>query len=332
MQKLLAITILLFIILQSQAQFLHADYKKAEALKYRPVLVALFDMEEEAGTYCDSIHMAWYNEKIREIFSQHWTLSDSIIFMKSRRVASIIASKSHDYVIFSAGPSREGQQSSNDVFWFPSFTFMLYLSEDGKRFDSRMVDRGLYSYPLVPDMEMTGQLFRGKYIFKLSFTGLSLSESDLVFALQQFNESILTALAKKKPKGGIYAKKVPKEISSRLKSITLLLPDNLDPEGITEELVSKYYKHPFRIATQEDIEKAISSRAENTAYIHYLWSDQQRMFVGMVIDAQSGELLAVMGPGVARLHEAGCPDPGSSYRSQIRIKTKKLKNLSKLVK
>ena len=332
MQKLLTITILLFITLQSHAQFLHADHKKAEALKYRPLLVALFDMEEEAGTYCDSIHMAWYNEKIREIFSQHWTLSDSIIFMRSRRVASFIAAKSHDYVIFSAGPSREGQQSSNDIFWFPSFTFMLYLSEDGKRFDSRMVDRGLYSSPLVPDMEMTGQLFRGKYIFKLSFAGLSLSENDLIFALHQFDENIHAALAEKKPKGGIYAKKIPKEISSMLKSVTLLVPDNLDSEGITKELVSKYYKHPFRIATQEDIENAISSKAENTAYIHYLWSDHQRMFLGTVIDAQSGELLAVMGPGVARLNKAGCPKPGSSYRSQIRIKIKKLKNLSKLVK
>jgi len=332
MYKSLTIIILFFITLQSQAQFLHADHKKADALKYRPVLVALFDMEEEAGTYCDSIHMAWYNEKIREIFRQHWSLSDSIIFMKSRRVASIIVSRSRDYVIFSAGPSREGQQSSNDIFWFPSFTFMLYLSEDGRRFNSRMVDRGLYSYPLVPDMEMTGQLFRGKYIFKLSFADLSLSESDLVFALQQFDESILTALAEKKPKGGIYAKRIPKEISSRLKSAVLLVPDNLDPEGVTEELVSKYYEHPFRIATQEDIEDAVSSKAENTAYIHYLWSDHQRMFLGMVIDAQSGEVLAVMGPGVALLNKHGCPEPGSSYRSQIRIKIKKLKNLSRLVK
>ncbi|MCK4569178.1 MAG: hypothetical protein KAT76_02750 [Bacteroidales bacterium] len=332
MQKLITITIFLLIALQSHAQFLRADYKKAEELRYRPVIVALFDMEEEAGTYCDSIHMAWYNEKIREIFTQHWTLSDSIVFMKSRRVASIIASKSHDYVIFSAGPSREGQQSSSEVFWFPSFTFMLYLSEDGKRFDSRMVDRSLYSSPLMPDMEMTGQLFRGKYIFKLSFAGLSLSENDLVFALNQFCSKINSALPEKKSKGGIYAKKIPKVVSATLKSKTLLIPYDLDPEGIDDNTVAKYYKHPFRIATQEEIENAISSKAENTAYLHYLWSDQQRMFTVAVIDAQSGDLLAVPGPGVARLNKADCQDPGSSYRKLIRIKIKKLKNLSRLIK
>lgn len=332
MQKLTTITIFLLIVFQSHAQFLRADYKKAEELRHRPLIVALFDMEEEAGTYCDSIHMAWYNEKIRDIFTQHWVLSDSIIFMKSRRVASIIASKSHDYVIFSAGPSREGQQSSSEVFWFPSFTFMLYLSEDGRRFDSRMVDRSLYSFPLAPDMEMTGQLFRGKYIFKLSFAGLSLSENDLVFAITQFSSKISSALPKKKSKGGIYAKRIPKVVSSTLKSKTLLIPDDLDPEGIDDDVVAKYYKHPFRVATQEDIENAISLKAENTAYLHYLWSDYQRMFTGAVIDAQSGELLAVLGSGIARLNKGGCQDPGSSYRSMIRIKIKKLKRLSKLVK
>ena len=202
MRNLFILTLLLLIAGQSYAQFLRADHKKAIELKHRPLIVAVFDMEEEAGNYCDSIHMAWYNNHIREIFKKHWTLSDSIIFMRSKRVASILASKSQNYVIFSAGPSREGQQSSGDIFWFPSFTFMLYLSEDGKRFDSKMVDRGLYSEPLVPDMEMTGQLFRGKYIFKLSFAELALSENDLVFTLRQFNARINDALKEKKPKSG----------------------------------------------------------------------------------------------------------------------------------
>ena len=312
---------------QSYAQFLRADYKKAIELKHRPLIVALFDMEEEAGTYCDSIHMAWYNYHIREIFRNHWTLSDSIIFMRSKRVASILASKSQDYVIFSAGPSREGQQSSGDIFWFPSFTFMLYLSEDGKRFDSKMVDRGLYSEPLVPDMEMTGQLFRGKYIFKLSFAELALSENDLVFTLLQFNTRINEALKEKKPKSGIYAKKIPKEVSAILKGKTLLIPNNLDPEGTDEKIIGKYYNHPFRIATQEEIKEAISAGDKNTAYLHYLWSDHERMFQGVVINAENSEVLQVFKVGAIKFSSKDCPPVGSSYRDHIMMKVKRLKGL-----
>ncbi len=327
MRNLIVFSVLLLLAVQSNAQFLRADYKKAAELKHRPLIVALFDMEDEAGNHCDSIHMAWYNDHIREIFHQYWTLSDSIIFMRSRRVASILASKSQDYVIFSAGPSREGQQSSGDIFWFPSFTFMLYLSEDGKRFDSKMVDRGLYSEPLVPDMEMTGQLFRGKYIFKLSFADLALSENDLIFTIKQFNARINEALLEKKSSNGIYAKKIPKEVSATLKEKTLLVPDNLDPKGINDKIISKYYKHPFRIATQEQIESAITSGSKNTAYLHYLWSDHERAFQGMVIDTQTNEVLQVIKVGVAKFSSRGCPPVGISYRSLITMKATRLKSL-----
>ncbi len=332
MRKFIISLLLFFLIYQANSQFIRADYKKAMELVKRPLIVALFDMEEEAGNLCDSMHMAWYNENIKEIFREHWTLSDSIIFMRSRRVASILRSKSDDYVVFSAGPSREGQQSSGDIFWFPSFTFMLYLSEDGRKFDSRMVDRSLYESPLVPDMEMTGQLFRGKYIFKLSFSSLALSKNDLLFAINTFQNSIEQSLSEQKASGGIYAKKVPKYISASLSQKTLLIPVDLDREGIDKEAVARYYKHPFKMATHEQIEKARSERTENTAYLHYLWSDQERMFLGNVIDAQSGQILAVLGPGVARMNQADCMDPGTSYRELMRVKTKKLKSLSKLAK
>ncbi|NQT78122.1 MAG: hypothetical protein HQ565_10430 [Bacteroidetes bacterium] len=327
MRKLFIISIFFLIALQSYAQFIRADHKKAELLNKRPLIVALFDAGEEAGSLCDSLHMVWYNETIRKIFPQYWTLSDSIIFMGGRRVASVIASKSHDYVIFSAGPSREGQQSSGDIFWFPSFTFMLYLSEDGRRFDSKMVDRSLYSSPLMPDMEMTGQLFRGQYIFKLSFSGLALSENDLIFTIKTFVNKIEKALLNKSPKGGIYAKRIPKENSSTLKDKILLIPEDLVPEGIDRELAGRYYKHPFRIATQEEIEAAISSNTENTAYLHYLWSDRERMYLGTVIDAHSGELLGILGPGAARIKKPDCLPPGTSTRTLLRMKAKKLKEV-----
>lgn len=327
MRRAVLLFILCFFVGQAYSQFVRADYKKAAALKNRPLIVALFDLEEEPGTYCDSLHMAWYNSHIKEIFEAHWTLSDSIIYMRSKRVAKFIAIKSHDYVIFSVGPSREGQQSSGDVFWFPSYTFMMYLSEDGKKFESKMVDRGLYSEPLVPDMEMTGQLFRGKYIFKLSMADVCISKNDIVFALHQFNDKIREALRDKKPKGDIYGRKIPKEISITLKDKTLLLPEMLEEEKLSEEKIKRYYKHPFKILPQEEINAAIATNTANTVYLHYLWSDHERMFQGMLIDAENHVVLSVFRPGHIIFKSEKCPPAGTSYRERIQLSAKRLKSI-----
>ncbi len=328
MRKYFVLASLLLFTLQSHGQFLRGDHKKAIAIEHRPLAVALFDLAE-AENECDSIYMNWYNETIKEVLPKYWTLNDSIIFKRKSWIRSVIASKSYDYAIFSARPTREGQQSSNEINWFKSFTFMLFLSEDGRRLSADIVDR---NSPIIPDTDMSGQLLRGRYIFKLSFNNASLSENDLVFALKQFEDKVGLAILDKKPRGGIYAKKIPKAVSSALKNKTLLIPDDLDPEGIDKDVVSKYYDHPFRIATQQEIESAISSGAENTAYLHYLWSDHERMFLGAVIDTQSGQLLAVMTPGSARLTKFDCLPAGVSYRNQLQMKVKKLKGLSRAIK
>ena len=135
------------------------------------------------------------------------------------------------------------------------------------------------------------------------------------------------ALLDKSPKGGIYAKKIPKENSAKLKDKILLIPDDLVPEGIDSDLAGRYYKHPFRIATQEEIEVVISLHTENTAYLHYLWSDRERMYVGTVIDAHSGELMGTLGPGAARIKKPDCLPPGTSTRTLLRMKAKKLKEI-----
>ncbi len=328
MTRYLIILILLISTVQSQAQFLRADYKKAELIYHRPLAVALLDLED-ARDECDSLRVMWFNETIREVMPGYWTLNDSVIFMEKRLLTSIIGSKSPEYAVFSAKPSQEGQQSSNDIFWSRSYTFMLFLSEDGRRLDPDLVDR---NSPIIPDTDNGGQLLRGRYIFKLSFADHGLSTEDLIFAIGQIDDKVNLALEKRYSKKGVYAQKIPKGISASLQNITLLIPNDLDPEGIDEKIVSRYYEHPFRIASQDEITAAIKNKEENTAYIHYMWSDQERMFLGSVIGTQNGSLLAVLKPGSVKVEKADCLPSGISYRTILRMKAKKLKGLSRLVK
>jgi len=328
MKRTIYITVLILIALQSQAQFLRADYKKAEITYHRPLIVALLDLSDAVNA-CDSLHMNRYNEMVREIVPKYWTLNDSIIFMEKRMLTSIIGSRSPEYAVLKGQPSLEGQQSSNDIYWSRSFTIMLFLSEDGQRLDPEMVDR---NSPLIPDTDMGGQLLRGRYIFKLSFVNYQLSTGDLIFVVSQFNNSVNLALERRYSKKGVYAQKVPKGITYILKSKTLLIPDNLYEEGVDENIIAKYYDHPFRIASQEEIANAILIQEENMAYIHYLWSDAERMFLGNVIDTKSGELMAVLKSNVVKLEKTECLDIDIAYRTLIRMQPKRLKSLSRMVK
>lgn len=326
-KKFVLIITLFLIALQSYSQFIRADYKKAELIYHRPVVVPMFDLAEAVDA-CDSTHMIWFNETMRELMPQYWELNDSVIFMERKMLASIIGSKSPEYAVFSARRSKEGQQSSNDIFWYDSFTFMLFLSEDGIRLDPDMVDR---NSPIIPDMETGGQLLRGRYIFKLSFADMRLSKQDIIFAIRQFNDRVKLALEKKYSKKGLYAQKIPKGITATLQHKTLLLPDDLDSDGTDRKTIEKYYKYPFKLAGQEEIEAARTSEAENTAYLHYIWSDKERMFLGTVIDTRTGELLAVFKPNTVKLEHGDCLPDGISNRTLIRMKAKKLKSLSNAI-
>jgi len=294
---------------------------------HRPVVFSPFELSDSEDD-CEFILMAWLNKTMQEVMPEYWKLNDSIIFMERRMLSSIIGSKSPEYAVFSARSSQEGQQSSNDIFWSRSFTFMLFLSEDGMRLDPKLVDR---NSPLIPDTEDGGQLLRGRYIFKLSFADMRLSKNDIIFAIKQFNDKVELALERRYSKKGVYAQKIPRQVTSALKEKTLLLPLDLDPEGISKELVEKYYKHPFQIMSQEQIEDEISSASENKAYLHYIWSDHERMFLATIIDMHTGELLAVMKPGSVKLSHTDCLSAGTSYRTLIRMKAKKLKSLSRMI-
>jgi hypothetical protein len=327
-KRYILIVALLLIAQQSFSQLIRADYKKAELIYHRPVVVPIYDLTDAADA-CESAQMSWFNEAMRELMPEYWALNDSVIFMEKRMLTSIIGSKSPEYVVFSARKTREGQQSSNDIYWYDSFTFMLFLSEDGRRLDPVMVDR---NSPIIPDTESGGQLLRGRYIFKLSFADMHLSKSDIIFAIRQFNDRVTEALEKKYSKKGLYASKIPRELTASLKEKTLLLPTDLDPDGTDMETISRYYRHPFRLLSQEEIEAARLSGQENTAFLHYIWSDSERMFLGTIIDTHTGELLAVLKPNAVQLEQSNCLPAGTSNRTMIRMKAKRLKSLSRAIK
>ena len=121
-------------------------------------------------------------------------------------------------------------------------------------------------------------------------------------------------------------------MTASMKNKTLLIPDNIFFEDMDVVEIGKLYKYPFRLSSQEKIQSAISSAEENTAYLHYFWSDQDRMFLGGVIDTHNGNILATLKPRAVSLEDIECLQAGTSYRTLIRMKSSQLKRLSRAIK
>ena len=134
-------------------------------------------------------------------------------------------------------------------------------------------------------------------------------------------------MQKKYPKGGIYAKKPDKKRTTLLKERVLLIPDDIDSAGINAGDIDRYYKHPYKLASQEEISKAIGAGEKGKAYIHYLWSDHVRMYQAFIIDTETGLVLNTFRPGQVNFKKENCIPAGVSYRSRINFKLKHLKRL-----
>jgi hypothetical protein len=159
-----------------------------------------------------------------------------------------------------------------------------------------------------------------------------LSTSDLIFVIRQFNYKVQEALDKRYSKKGLYGEKVPAELTSSLKNKTLLIPKGMFEEETDSVEIAKRYEYPFRLCSHEEIQTAISSDVANMAYFHYFWSDQERMFLGGVIDTHSSNILAMLRPRSVTLKDSDCLPAGTSYQNLIHLKSSQLKRLSRMIK
>jgi hypothetical protein len=152
-----------------------------------------------------------------------------------------------------------------------------------------------------------------------------ISENDLIFVITQFGNQISEARKVQKTRGGIYARRLADDVKEKLKTKTLLIPVGMDPEVESEQDITRYYSFPFRLASQEDIKRIIAEENTDYAYLHYLWSDHQRMFQAFVIDAATKEVLSVFKAGSIEIDLENCLSVGTSYREKFTFNAKRLK-------
>jgi hypothetical protein len=284
------------------------------------------DGEEAVDNYVSNIDN--YNRLVKESFPKYWKTTP-FEFKTKEETDDIVKSGDKKYAVFSAGWRAEKRKQGTDMYIeFEVYCFTIYLAEKAKKRDK------YYS-----DNQGSMNITRGPHVFKLSLASKPVSEADFKFIIQQFQLHTEKATTIGKT-GGIWktAFFIP-DISFKAKKILkekkLSIPKDYIDFGEPE--IKEVYKHPFELTASEKEEQLILDDSIEYAYINYVWSEKQQYWAIIVVDIESGEILARIGIGGVNVGVFGIPTgldryaPIISYRSKIFFKLNHLKAINRFI-
>lgn len=339
MKRLILLLALINISINVCAQFSYPIQKNAQEFLNRTLIVELEEIDkkhvaklkkkgktQEMKNYIKNIE--GYNQLLKKYFQKYWTMTP-VEFKTESEVDEIVKSKNKNYSIFSTGWRAEKRKQGIDVFLeFEVYSITTYLAEKGNRRNKYYIDN-----------QGSTTLARGPHIFKVSLASRPISETDYKFILEQFQIHTLKAVKIGKTsalmKGAYYVPKIEPELINLLKKKKLSIPKEYIDFG--ENDIKEVYKYPFEITTIEKEEKLILGKNEKYAYINYVWSDKQQYFAFVVVDIESGNILARIGIGGVSIsvygisNELGKYSPIISYRSKISFSKKHLKTINRFI-
>ena len=268
MKTILTILALLFISAFSFAQNPFPSKELTDQVYKRKLVVQLFTVNNSL----DSL----LNEDLKEIIKSSWQISE-VEFMTPEQINRV--NNNPKYALLIHGDTLKNVRVSHTrtvpgggyyyrdtyvAFTFSFYNFTLTLKAGDE--DKTVTDIG--------------------------FANGDLSRSDFIYLCQQLN-NLLTASRNNVPKSTFYD--VPSNIE-KCKTYTLvLLEDLFKPED--RENMSKLYTGKYKFVKGAEYEKIIADRQPQMGYVKIIWSNQHRLYLWIVVDAENGRVISQMGFG-----------------------------------
>lgn len=239
------------------AQFWLPTPDKAELIEGRTLLV------EEGDFIC--------NPNVVEQLQKHWKLNGDIQGKSAEEITAMLTPEEARKYLVLTGDVREEQRVSQGKIQVDMVTaIVLYAGENAGYRNDRTVDR--------------------EWIAKMSLPSCLLSEEEILFFTQHVAnqlESIKNASHSSNRKKS----KIDPKTTLTIREMTLLLPQEV--MDVEEAQFANYYKWPVQLANQSEVQQAVASKKENTAYLTVLWNDKRFEWSLVAISCANGEVLAV---------------------------------------
>jgi len=224
------------------------------------------------------------NNALIQSFDDKWTFT-SVEFFKSSEISQILKDKNENYVYLFQGNAikedirtRKTYTHSNGRKMDNSFGKIIESKQDYLAFSFQY-----YAFKLLSINEE-----KVKTITRVTFANSELSKIDYIFLVQQLDR--LVTYASNGKTANEYYEDVAKNIE-KIKSSKLILLNEFFKEKDLKKM-PKYLNIQYELVDYEAYENAIINHEKGTTHIKIIWNDFLGLYVWIVVDSESGKILA----------------------------------------
>lgn len=323
MKKIILTLLFILTFNQINAQFGFGKIKDIERIKEVPLLVILKEKNEKVikkikkskrgdlNKYYSSIEN--FNTAIREGFENSWVFSNEIKFLTPKE--------------FKTYNSKSNKRK---------YAYLKPQIKKGDNGFSRLKNKGLITIQSY-DIHLIG---KNKPVYSYIYQSVFQSNADFKFISQQIQNYLIGREILKS--GNKSRKEIIAEFKGnarKIKNKTLLL----NKENLTEKLINEIkniYKYDYKLTTKKEIDESILSNDDSIVYLKIVPIGQvtgasgplkisKLMFIQYIIDAENGQVLALVKPsGIGLAGALGASLQGSKRKMKI----KDMKKIIKAIK
>ena len=249
MKTLLSLAFSIFLFGSANAQFFSALTERADKVKDRILLI------EEGDFEC--------SDDIASLVKKYWTIGKGVELKTTDEITAMLTPEdAFKYMVLTGDEKMEAKHNGSSAA--AVIGIVLYLGENAMIRNDINIDR--------------------KFVFKVSFPSCVISEAEVLFICQHFENYLNNSVPNNQKKSVI-----PAEKTQSIQNLTLLIPNNATELDIAA--IKKAYKYPCKLVAPGEIEKNILAKSADFAYLNILWSDKRFAWESIIISCKNSEVL-----------------------------------------
>lgn len=245
-----------------------------DELKNRTLAIELLEGNSETVTNL--------NKTLKEVFTDEWKWS-GIEFLSKSEIDNILDSKNTNYFVL-----RQSSTAKEDIR-------RGYIDKYGRR--SNVGIGSSYSYVAFSFAYYDFNLLMptNKKPIKVMDVGLAngdLARIDFLYVAQQLNRHIKASIDEVGMKE-FY--NIERNIEACKNKKIIILQDFI--KGKERAKIGNYYKGEYELVDYNAYQDVILKQTPGNAYVKIIWSNQHKLYVWVVADAETGETLSLLSFG-----------------------------------
>jgi hypothetical protein len=254
-------------------QFPYPDKDDASLVLSKTLAVELLDGKENE----------YLNNSLIQIFKDNWSYTD-VVFLTSTEIEKAFTDKneSYAYLFQSNNIVTHGRTSSSYVDQFGRKTFNSIGSKEIK------TDYIAFTFENFPFELKVLENGKTKNITNITFANSELTKIDYIFLVQQLNR--LISFASEGKNSSEYYNDVEVNIE-KIKAKKLLILSDFFTEKDLKKMAS-FYDYDHEVVEYIRYEDAIIDHEKNSMYIKIIWNHFAGVYIWIVVDSESGQILA----------------------------------------